>query len=131
MHPSRKLNSSNHPSQETGWSEVVEVHWCLLCEGLNNFHYDEAFICAFNRLSNINMHLISSTSPRLTYRKKKKATSRHLWLHPPTSCYWQTCIHPSLTPSYLKINVLCSHSHDDKETFLRRCIPVCAYDYPE
>lgn len=72
MHPSRKLNSSNHPSQETGWSEVVEVHWCLLCEGLNNFHYDEAFICAFNRLSNINMHLISSTSPRLTYRKKKK-----------------------------------------------------------
>lgn len=122
-HPSRKLSLSNHPSQVIGWSKVAEVH---------SFHCDKAFICAFpNRLSNINMHQISFMSPRLTPRKKKKATLKHLWLHPPTSCYWQTCIHPSLTLLYLKINVLCSHSHDNKETFLRRCFTLCAYHYPE
>lgn len=76
MHPSGKVISSNRPSQLTGWSEVVEVHWRLLCDGLNSFHCDEAFICAFpNRLSNINMHQISSTSPRLTSRKKKQHQS--------------------------------------------------------
>lgn len=103
MHPSGKVISSNRPSQLTGWSEVVEVHWRLLCDGLNSFHCDEAFICAFpNRLSNINMHQISSTSPRLTSRKKSNIKAS---MDLTTYQLLLADTYPPKPNSFLKINV--------------------------